>query len=140
MKQLEAFSAYLKSNLRFSFKVFINYSTSLKNYELRFAFELNTLLYLENIQFLDFPKPDFLIHTVPWDVCDLMCTCRHTHSSKFMCAIYRTCKIIVFSLFVLLLHISCKDKFFIYDYIQEFKTKLIVKYFLKNMLLISFLK
>ena len=140
MKQLEAFSTYFKNNLRFSFKVFINYSTSFKNYELRFAFELNTLLYLENIQFLDFSKPDFVIDTVPWDINDRMRTCRHTHSSKFMCAIYHTCKIIVFSLFVLLLHISCKDKFFIYGYIQEFKTKLIVKYFLKNMFLITFLK
>lgn len=65
MKQLEAFSTYFKNNLRFSFKVFINYSTSFKNYELRFAFELNTLLYLENIQFLDFSKPDFVIDTVP---------------------------------------------------------------------------
>ena len=36
-----------------------------------------------------------------------------THKSKFMCAMYCTHKIIVFSLFVLLLYISHKEEFLI---------------------------
>ena len=49
-------------------------------------------------------------------------TCAHagTHASKFTHAINRMCKIIVFSLSVLLLlYISCKKKFFFEDYVQE---------------------
>ena len=47
-----------------------------------------------------------------------------TRASKITCAIYRKREIIVFSLFVLLLYFSPKEKlftegFFIEDYIQE---------------------
>ena len=40
--------------------------------------------------------------------------CANTHLSNFTCDVYCTCKIIVFSLFVLLLlYISCKTKYII---------------------------
>ena len=43
-----------------------------------------------------------------------------THASKFTCAIYHNCKIIVFLLFVsLLLYTSCKEKFFIEEFVIE---------------------
>ena len=51
-----------------------------------------------------------------------MITCAHVgmHTSMFTCAIYCTCKIIAFSLFVLLLlYISQKDKFFIEGFLIE---------------------
>ena len=64
--------------------------------------------------FVDLRKYLILLNmcTVPWDACNHTHMCRHTH--KFMCAIYHTCKIIEFSLFVLLLfYVSHKEKFFI---------------------------
>ena len=43
-----------------------------------------------------------------------------THASKFTCAIYRMHKILVFSLFVLLLlYISCKETFLIKRFFIE---------------------
>ena len=40
--------------------------------------------------------------------------CANTHLSNFTCDVYCTCKIIVFSLFVLLLlYISCKERYII---------------------------
>ena len=67
-----------------------------------------------------------------------------THASRFTCAIYRTRKIIVFSLWFY--YISRKKKFFIEGFFIEYYTHeiqnviLIIKYFTKNTLLISFLK
>ena len=50
-------------------------------------------------------------HTVPWDA-PITHAHASTHTSKFMCAIYPTHEVIVFSLFVLLLsYISRKEKY-----------------------------
>lgn len=47
--------------------------------------------------------------------------CTGTHASKFTCAIYRTCKIIVFPIVVLLLLCISRKKFFIeWFFIEDF--------------------
>ena len=44
-------------------------------------------------------------HAVPWDACNRICTHRHTHTSKFTCALYYMRKIIAFSLcFVIIIY------------------------------------
>ena len=52
--------------------------------------------------------------------CAIACTSSGTHISKFTCAIYHMWEIIVFSLFILLLYIFCKEKFFIEGFFIEY--------------------
>ena len=48
------------------------------------------------------------IHTYP-TMHAITPACTGTHTSTFTCAIYRRCKIMIFSLFVLFWYISCKE-------------------------------
>ena len=43
-----------------------------------------------------------LNQTAPWDACNCIHMCRHTHTSKFACAIYHTHEIIVLSFFIII--------------------------------------
>ena len=62
-------------------------------------------------------------HTLFPEILAITHTHTVTHTSKFRCAIHCTCGIIMFPLFVLLIYISCKKKFFMEGVFIEYYTQ-----------------